>query len=56
MGLELGDCSGLKDLGYKIEHLLIGEPTETTENEQLPIVLSHANILDSLVDDFGFAY
>jgi len=32
-------------------HLLVSKPSETAKNEEFPIVATHSDILDSLVDD-----
>jgi hypothetical protein len=40
----------------KEECLLIRSPTETTKEEQLPLIPAHANILQSPVDHLRLAY
>ena len=37
-------------------HVLVGNPAETTEDEQTPLVTAHANILNGAVDNLGFPY
>lgn len=36
--------------------LLVCGPTKTTQKEQLPLVSTHADVLDGTVDDLCFAY
>lgn len=36
--------------------LLVGNPAETTENEQAPLVTAHSNVQDGSVDNLRFAY
>ena len=37
-------------------HLLVGNPAETTEDEETPLVTAHANILNGTVDYLCLAY
>jgi hypothetical protein len=38
------------------ENRLIGHPTKPAQCKELPVVRSHADVLNGLVDQFGFAY
>ena len=43
-------------LATYLQDEVIGEPAKATENEKLPLVRTHANVQDSLVDDLGLAF
>ena len=36
--------------------LLVGNPTETTEDKQAPLVAAHSNVLNGSVDNLRFTY
>ncbi len=45
---------GFSMAGLNFGALLVSKPTETAQNEELPVIPSHTNILNRLVDDFRF--
>lgn len=38
------------------ENVLVRKPSKAAQNEKLPVVTAHSDVLDGLVDDLGFHY
>jgi hypothetical protein len=45
----------MKDTVKECQSLLVCHPSETTEDEQAPLVPAHTHIGHCFVDDLGFA-